>query len=85
MELMPFLQPFLLILDNEPLQPGQFVSSEVVVVRYIDRRQPELCNGVVPLDMYVWWLVTFVAVEEHAIRSDLRDRGPACSRHLGRV
>jgi hypothetical protein len=35
--------------------------------------------------MYVWWLVTFVAVEEHAIRSDLRDRGHACSRHLGRV
>jgi hypothetical protein len=67
--LIPSLLELPAILDNKTGDPGQFLRAKTTTARKRDWREPELCDGIVTLDMDVGRLAILVRVEEEAIRS----------------
>src|SRR5688572_10265655 len=70
---MPDLQETFTVLDHDSQYSTEFVSPETLVGRKLDRVEPELGLGVVPLDVNVRRLPSLVREEVKTVRSDRCD------------
>jgi predicted RNA methylase len=59
---MPGLQEGRAVIPDEALDSAQLVRAEPDSVRHGDGVEPELGRAVVPVDVYVGWLVGLLAV-----------------------
>jgi hypothetical protein len=66
----PLLQKQISILEHEPSNDRQFVTSKTTVRRQCHRIEPELRITPGVRNMNVWWLTIFQAVEEEPVATD---------------